>query len=85
MTSKKYQQFQVQGIDVRLNLIRDQYYISLTDMARFKNQDRTDHVIQNWMRNRNTVEFLGLWETIHNADFKPIEFEGFKLESGYCL
>jgi hypothetical protein len=82
MSFKKSQQIQVQGIDIRLSLIRDQDYICLTDLARFKNEDRTDHVIQNWMRNRNTVEFLGLWETIHNPDFNPIEFEGFKLESG---
>lgn len=82
MVAKKSTQIQVQGIDIRLSLIRGEDYISLTDLARFKNEDRTDHVIQNWMRNRNTVEFLGLWETIHNPDFNPIEFEGFRLESG---
>jgi hypothetical protein len=57
-------------------------FISLTDIAKHKEPDRADHVIQNWMRNRNTVEFLGIWEKLHNPDFKPLEFEGFKKEAG---
>ena len=52
-------------------------YISLTDIARYKSDDPTA-VIQNWMRNRDVIEFLGLWETIHNCNFKPLEFEGFQ-------
>ena len=50
-------------------------FISLTDIARYKSDDPTA-VIQNWMRNRDVVEFLGLWEKLHNPDFKPLEFEG---------
>ena len=57
-------------------------YISLTDIARHKEPDRSDHVIQNWMRNRNTIEFLGVWERLNNTDFKPLEFEGFKNRAG---
>jgi hypothetical protein len=57
-------------------------FISLTDIARFKDAEHTDVIIQNWMRNRNTVELLGLWETIHNPDFKPLEFEGFRKQAG---
>ncbi|MDI6789492.1 MAG: KilA-N domain-containing protein [Thermodesulfobacteriota bacterium] len=57
-------------------------YISLTDIAKHKEPNRSDHVIQNWMRNRNTVEFLGVWERLNNADFKPLEFEGFRNRSG---
>jgi hypothetical protein len=57
-------------------------YISLTDIARYKEPDRTDHAIQNWLRNRNTIEYLGIWEQLHNPDFKPIEFEGFRNRSG---
>ena len=57
-------------------------FISLTDIARYKEPDRSDQVIQNWMRNRNTVEFLGIWERLHNPDFKPLEFEGFKKQAG---
>ena len=57
-------------------------YISLTDIARYKEPDRTDHVIQNWLRNRNTVEFIGIWEQLNNRDFKPLEFEGFRSQAG---
>ena len=57
-------------------------YISLTDIAKFKEPDRADHVIQNWMRNRNTVEFLGIWESLNNPSFKPLEFEGFRNRAG---
>lgn len=56
-------------------------YISLTDIARYKSDDPTA-VIQNWMRGRDVIEFLGLWEMLHNSDFKPIEFEGFKNQAG---
>lgn len=56
-------------------------FISLTDIARYKSEDPTA-VIQNWMRNRDVIEFLGLWETLHNPNFKPLEFEGFKEQAG---
>jgi hypothetical protein len=56
-------------------------YISLTDIARYKSNEPAS-VIQNWMRNRDVIEFIGLWETLHNKDFKPLEFEGFKNEAG---
>ena len=56
-------------------------FISLTDIARYKSEDPAA-VIQNWMRNRDVIEFLGLWERLHNPDFKPLEFEGFRKEAG---
>lgn len=56
-------------------------FISLTDIARYKSDDPTA-VIQNWMRNRDVIEFLGLWERLHNLDFKPLEFEGFRNQAG---
>ena len=56
-------------------------FISLTDIARYKSDDPTA-VIQNWMRNRDVIEFLGLWERLHNPDFYPLEFEGFKKQAG---
>ena len=59
-------------------------YISLTDIARYKSDDPTA-VIQNWMRNRDTVEFLGLWETLHNPDVKPLEFEWFDIRESVLL
>ena len=56
-------------------------FISLTDIARYKS-DSPDDVIKNWLRNRDIIEFLGLWETLHNPDFKPVEFDGFKKAAG---
>ena len=56
-------------------------FISLTDIARYKSDDPTA-VIQNWMRNRDVIEFLGLWERLHNTDFNPLEFEGVKKQAG---
>ena len=56
-------------------------YISLTDIAKYKSEDPAA-TIQNWMRCRDVIEFLGLWETIHNPNFKPLEFEGFKARAG---
>lgn len=57
-------------------------FISLTDIAKHKEPHRADHVIQNWMRNRNTVEFLGIWEGLNNDAFNPLEFEGFRNKAG---
>ena len=57
----------------------DDDYICLTDMIR--GEEGSDH-IRNWMRNRNTVEFIGLWETLHNPDFKPVEFDTFRKQAG---
>jgi hypothetical protein len=57
-------------------------YISLTDIARYRDAERTDYIIQNWLRNRNTIEFLGIWESLNNTGFKPIEFDGFKKQAG---
>ncbi|NLE69208.1 MAG: KilA-N domain-containing protein [Clostridiales bacterium] len=57
-------------------------YFSLTDIARYRNTDYPSEVIQNWMRNRSTVEFLGLWERIHNPNFNYLEFEVIDREAG---
>lgn len=57
-------------------------YISLTDIARYKNTDDPRFVIQNWMRNRNTLEFIGLWEALNNADFNRVQFDTFRNEAG---
>lgn len=60
----------------------DDDYISLTDIAKYKNSDEPVAVIANWMRNRNTIEYLGIWEGLYNPDFNPLEFEGFLREAG---
>ena len=67
---------------VRVRRIYKEDYICVTDIARYQEPERTDHVIQNWMRNRNTIEFLGIWEKLNNPDFKPLEFEGFRNRAG---
>ena len=57
-------------------------YICITDIAKQKNWMDPNGVIANWMRNRNTIEFLGIWETLYNPSFNPLEFEGFRKQAG---
>lgn len=71
----------VQNTDLTVISVNENDYISLTDIAKHKSDDPTA-VIGNWMRNRNTIEYLGVWETLYNPLFKPTEFEGFKKEAG---
>jgi hypothetical protein len=78
---KKNKKIHVQGSEIAVFKSEEQDYISLTDIAKYKTDD-TSAVIANWMRNRNTIEFLGLWETLYNPDFKPLEFEGFRNQAG---
>lgn len=56
-------------------------FISLTDIARYKSDEPND-VIRNWMRNRDTIEFLGLWESLHNPNFKPVDSMGLEIRQG---
>ena len=72
----------VQGTVITVLSQSSDDYISLTDIAKHKEQNRSDHVIQNWIRNRNSIEFLGVWERLNNANFNPLEFEGFKNKAG---
>lgn len=71
----------VQTTDVTILKINDTDYISLTDIAKYKTTD-ANTVIANWLRNRMTIEYLGLWEILYNPHFKPLEFEGFRKEAG---
>jgi len=64
-----------------VSITKDEF-ISITDIAKYKDNKRTDYIIQNWLRNKNTIEFLGIWEKINNPNFNPIEFEGFKNDAG---
>ena len=70
--------------DVRVNLFSqgNEEYISLTDMARYKNRDEPKDVVKNWMRSKTTIEFLGLWERLHNPNFKGVEFDAFMYQAG---
>ncbi len=57
-------------------------YISLTDIARYKNSKEPKDIVKNWMRNRGTIEFLGIWEKINNPDFIGVEFDSYRDEAG---
>lgn len=78
----KNNKIDVQGGEVVINTVNNEDYISITDIAKYKDEKRTDYIIQNWLRNRNTIEFLGIWEKLNNPDFNPIEFEGFRNHAG---
>jgi len=73
---------EVKGTSVRVVSGAADDYISLTDIARYKDSERTDYIIQNWLRNRNTIEFLGIWEQLNNPGFNPIEFDGIRRQAG---
>lgn len=72
----------VNELEIVLYKQKEEEYISLTDMAKYRDSERSDYIIQNWMRTRSTVEFLGLWERLNNPEFNSIEFDGFRMESG---
>jgi hypothetical protein len=74
----------VQGteITVRSHQAQDEDFISLTDIARSRETGRPDDLIRNWLRNRDTVEFLGTWERLYNPDFNPVEFDGIRIQTG---
>lgn len=77
----KKKTIEVQGVNISFFEKESEDYISLTDIA--KNfEERTDLVLQNWMRNMSTIEYLGLWEELHNPDFNPFGFEGIKNKTG---
>lgn len=72
----------VKGIDINIYTTDfENDYLSLTDIAKYKSDD-ANATISNWMRNRETIEFLGIWERLHNVNFRPLEFEGFRSEAG---
>ena len=79
MKKDKAAKIEVQGTEITVLSHGEEDYISLTDMARKFGED---NVIYNWMRNRNTLEFLGIWEQMNNPDFKGIEFDTFRKEAG---
>lgn len=70
------------GIDIDIYTTDyENEFISITDIAKYKSKVPND-VVKNWMRGRETLEFLGLWESLHNPNFKPVEFDGFRSEAG---
>ena len=82
MSKMKKSTIEVQGTAIAVLSGKANDFICLTDIARFKNPDGIDDLIRNWLRNRNTVEFLGVWERLNNPDFNPVEFDGIKMQAG---
>ena len=72
----------VQDTNIKIRQHEKKDFISLTDIARYRNLNRSDYILQNWMRSKDTIEFLGLWEKINNQDFNSIEFDGIKNQAG---
>ena len=73
----------VKGLDISIYSSGfENEFISLTDIAKYKNEDDPRYVIQNWMRNKNTIELLGVWEQLHNPNFNRVQFEAVKKEAG---
>ena len=83
MSKIKKETIEVKGFEIQIyteDFKND--YISLTDIAIYKNKEEPNVVVANWMRNFNTIEYLGIWEKLNNPEFKPLEFEGFLKEAG---
>jgi len=78
----KNKKINVQGVDIVLYEDNSSDFISLTDIARYRDSERSDYLLQNWLRNRSTIEYIGLWEKFNNPDFNSIEFDGIKNQAG---
>lgn len=83
MAKKNPSKIEVQGLQVSYTSIDNDDFISITDIAKLKNADAPADIIKNWMRSKNTIELLGLWERLNNPDFKLVEFDQFRNEAGY--
>jgi len=81
--SKKNTKIEVKGVEVAFVQTQQEDFICITDIAKFKNPDAPRDVIKNWMRSKNTIELLGLWEKLNNPNFKQVEFDLFKNEAGF--
>ena len=83
MSKIRKEQISAKGFDIQIyteDFKND--YISLTDTARYKNKEEPNVVVANWMRNYNTIEYLGIWEQLNNPKFNPLEFEGDLQQAG---
>ena len=78
---EKQSKLQVLETEIRLLAIQESDYFSITDIAKRFDVNNPADIVANWMRNKDTVEFLGTWEMLNNPDFKLLEFEEFKIEA----
>ncbi|MDY0195593.1 MAG: KilA-N domain-containing protein [Sulfurovaceae bacterium] len=72
----------VKELEISTSIFNKEDYICITDIAKYKDEFQANDIIRNWLRNRNTIEFLGIWEQLNNSNFKPVEFDGFRKEAG---
>ena len=72
----------VNGQEVAIITAIEKDFISLTDIAKYKNSDTPADIVKNWLRSRSTIDFLGLWEKLNNSEFKLVEFDQFRNEAG---
>ena len=72
----------VKDVNIRTMTVNGIDYICITDIARQKNENEPKDVVKNWMRQKNTLEYLGLWERLHNPNFKGVEFDPLLTEAG---
>lgn len=77
----KRKKIAVKGTEITILNKEHNDYISLTDLAKYRDAGHTDEIIKNWLRNRNTIELLGFWEQLNNPNFKPVEFDRFRKQS----
>ncbi|WP_400262945.1 KilA-N domain-containing protein [Sphingobacterium sp. SG20118] len=78
----KNRKLDVQGVSITMYKHDENDFISLSDIAKHRDSERSDYILQNWMRNRSTIEFIGLWEQFNNPNFNSIEFDGIKIQAG---
>jgi KilA domain-containing protein len=82
MSKAKKSTIEVQGAAITVLSQKEQDFICLTDIARFKNPERSDDLVRNWLRTRDTLEFLGVWERLNNPGFNSVEFDGIRIQAG---
>lgn len=80
--AKNSTSIEVQGTPIKVQSVDGNDYICLTDIAKSKNSEHPDDLIRNWLRNRNTLELIGIWERLHNPKFNPVEFDGIRKQAG---
>ena len=81
--SRKNKKIDVAGTKVAVVQKNNEEYVSITDIAKYKNPNAPADIVKNWLRSKNTIELLGLWEKLNNPDFKLVEFDQFKKEAGF--
>ncbi len=81
--AKKNKKIDVAGTEISIIQTNQEEYVSITDIAKYKNPEAPADIVKNWLRNKNTIELLGLWEKLNNPGFKLVEFDQFKNEAGF--